>query len=103
MSGLSEDHVEGLRREIGEKMGRDKEGVPSADASDSMKAGFRRGNLGFGSNAMPRHFGRSGESPTDWTCTCGHVNSGKVRRKVAGRVVCWMCEITRELAEKASG
>ena len=61
---MSEAEVESLRRDIGEKMGRDGEGLHEG-ASDSAKEGFRRGYLGFGTNVAPRNFGRTGEPRAD--------------------------------------
>jgi hypothetical protein len=92
---MDEYEVESLRRDIGEKMARDNTDPLSADASDSLKQGFRRGALGFGSNVTPRHFGR-GNAPPDWTCLCGNVNPGRTRKKIAGRIVCWQCELDQD-------
>lgn len=61
---MSESDVESLRRDIGEKMARDGEGLHE-HASDSARAGFRRGAIGFGSNVSPRNFGRTGERRSD--------------------------------------
>jgi len=98
MSAMDEKEVEALRREIGQKMALDNEGVPGEHSSESLKEGYRRAASGWGSNVMPRNFGRTGNAPADWECICGHLNKGTVRRKVGGRVVCWMCGIEQELA-----
>jgi hypothetical protein len=101
MGDQDEDHIEGLRQEMGQKAALD--GEPLHDsASESFAKGYRRAALGFGSNVMPRNFGRTGKPPEDWTCLCGHVNKGTVRKKVAGLgTVCWMCGISKELALRA--
>jgi hypothetical protein len=95
------DDVEGLRREIGEKMALDKEPL-HANASESVKKGYRAKMLGFGSNTTPRNFGKGGSKPQSWICVCGHENSGSVRKKVGGRVVCWQCGLEQGIAEKAN-
>lgn len=101
--GLSEDHVEGLRREIGEKMARDNEGTPIESASESLKAGYRRAAMGFGSNVNPRNFGKGGAAPQDWTCICGNVNRGDRRLRIGGRIVCWLCRVEKDVAMRAQG
>jgi hypothetical protein len=98
MADMKEDEVESLRRDIGEKMARDGEGL-HAGASESVKAGFRRGAIGFGTNVLPRNFARTGEARTDWTCVCGYVNSGRIRYVVAKREVCGNCRVEREFSE----
>lgn len=89
------------RREWGEKLGREGEPVTNPNVSDDFKQGYRRGALGFGSNTTPRNFGRTGEAPPDWTCICGHENSGSVRIVKAKRVICAMCGIEKDLAMEA--
>ncbi len=95
------DDVEALRREIGEKMALDREPLHE-NASDSVKSGYRAKMLGFGSNVAPRKFGRGGSKLPDWICVCGHKNSGSLRKKVGNRVVCWMCGLDQETAERAN-
>lgn len=95
---MDEKEVESLRRDIGEKMARDGEGLHE-NASESVRAGFRRGAIGFGTNVLPRNFGRTGEARRDWTCVCGHVNSGRLRYMVARREVCANCRVEREFCE----
>lgn len=97
---MDEEHVESLRREIGEKMARDGEPLHES-ASDSLKEGYRRASMGFGSNVMPRKFNRVTEPPAPWVCVCGHENPGNFRRMVGKREVCWQCGIEKELAERA--
>ena len=92
------DEVESLRRDIGEKMARDGEGLHDG-ASESAKQGFRRGYLGFGTNVAPRNFGRTGERRADWLCVCGHTNPGGIRFIVAKREVCGNCRVEREFSE----
>jgi hypothetical protein len=99
---MKEDEVEALRRDIGEKWARD--GVEEIHdySSESAKAGYRRGAIGFGySNVIPKKFGRTGQSPPDWVCICGNINKGSVRVLVANRVVCGMCGIEKDLALEA--
>ena len=95
---MTESDVESLRRDIGEKMGRDGEGLHE-NASDSVRQGFRRGYLGFGSNVQPRNFGRTGEQRRGWDCVCGHFNRPGVRFMVAKREVCENCRVEREYSE----
>lgn len=95
MTELSEDHVESLRRDIGEKMARDKEGTPIEGASASLKSGYRRGALGFGSNTQPRKFGKGGDVRTDWTCVCGQENRRYLTR-------CGMCNLHFSTAREAN-
>lgn len=91
---MDENEVEGLRKEIGEKMARDNEGVPGDHSSDSLKEGYRRGIAGFGSNTTPRNFGKGGRSRPDWTCICGQENRFYYAR-------CQSCGIVYELAIEA--
>lgn len=49
----------------------------------------------FGSNTMPRHFGKGAFQRPDWTCVCGTEN-----RK--WHTKCQMCGITYELATEAT-
>jgi hypothetical protein len=95
---MGESDVESLRRDIGEKMARDGEGLHD-NASDSVRQGFRRGSIGFGTNVLPRNFARTGEARSDWTCACGHVNSGRTRFMVAKREVCELCRVEREYSQ----
>lgn len=95
---MDEREVESLRRDIGEKMARDGEGLHE-NASDSVKQGFRRGSIGFGTNVLPRNFGRTGQRRADWTCACGNVNSGGIRMVVAKREVCQLCRVEREYSD----
>lgn len=100
---MDEASVESLRKEIGEKMARDNTDALDPNASESLKAGYRRGALGFGSNVTPRKFGKGGESPRDWKCVCGNLNNGKIRKKIAGQEVCWLCEQPRHYTEDHQG
>lgn len=61
---MTENEVESLRRDIGEKMARDGEGLHE-NASESVRQGFRRGYIGFGTNVLPKNFGRTGEPRHD--------------------------------------
>lgn len=47
-------------------------------------------------NVTPRKFGKGGNEPQDWTCVCGHINKGRVVKKKANRIVCWMCELDKD-------
>jgi hypothetical protein len=99
--GLDDTHVNQLRQEMGQKAALDGEPLHES-ASEDWAKGYRRAALGFGSNIMPKNFGRTGEKPSDWLCLCGNLNKGTVKRKVAGvGVVCWECGISRQLAEDA--
>jgi hypothetical protein len=89
-----EQFVEDLRRDIGEKMARD--GEPLHDsASDSVRAGFKRGEIGWGSNTTPRLFGKGGDQRTAWTCVCGTENKRYLNQ-------CLSCGIRKELAAEAN-
>jgi hypothetical protein len=95
---MSEDDVEGLRKEIGQKMALDGEPLHE-NASESVRNSYRRASVGWGSNVMPRNFGRTGEPPKDWYCVCGHLNKGTQRKMKGKRQVCWQCEVDREYGE----
>lgn len=88
---MNEQEVESLRRDIGEKMARDGEPLHE-HASDSVKQGFRRGAVGFGSNTTPRNFGKGYDVRTEWRCVCGSIN----RRYLTQ---CWVCSTRRTYSE----
>jgi hypothetical protein len=90
----NEQFVEDLRRDIGEKMARDGETLHE-NASESVKQGYRRGEIGWGSNTTPRLFGKGGNERTEWTCVCGTLN----RRYL---VQCSKCGIRKGLAQEAN-
>ncbi len=89
-----EENVESLRKDIGEKMGRDGE-VLHENASASVKAGYRRGIFGFGSNTTPVNFGKGYEQRSDWTCLCDTLNRRYLNR-------CTVCNLSRNVAQEAS-
>lgn len=96
---MDENEVESLRKDIGEKMARDKTDPLSPNASESVKQGYRRGDIGFGSNVTPRKFGKGHPQPRFWLCTCGHENPSNRTKKIAQREVCWQCEQDRSYVE----
>lgn len=96
---MDEKEVESLRKDIGEKMARDKTDPLSPDASESVKQGFRRGDIGFGSNVTPKHFGRGRPQPKFWDCVCGYENPANRTKKIAQHEVCWQCEQPRSFVE----
>lgn len=95
-----EDRVEDMRYELGREYAQ--KGEPLYEgASEEFVRGYSN-YRGFGSNVAPRKFGKGGYIPKEWTCVCGHVNSARVRRKVAGvGEVCWQCGVARKLTEQA--
>lgn len=98
---MDDNEVESIRRDIGEKMARDKTDVLSPDASDSVKEGYRRGLMNFGSNVVPKNFGKGRFGAKDfvaWNCICGFENSSSIVKKVGKRIVCWQCGVDKELA-----
>jgi hypothetical protein len=94
-----EDRVDDMRYEYGRDAAIAGEALHEG-ASEEFERGYRS-YRGFGSNVSPRKFGKGGQVPKEWTCTCGNVNSARIRRKVGGREVCWQCGIERALAQKA--
>lgn len=91
----TEQYVEDLRRDIGEKMARDGEDLHE-NASESVKAGFKRGAIGWGSNTTPRLFGKGGgDTRLDWTCVCGRLNKRYLNR-------CFDCNLQRGVAQEAN-
>lgn len=91
---MQEQDVESLRRDIGEKMARDGEPLHE-NASDSVKEGYRRGKIGFGSNTTPRNFGKGRDERTPWKCVCEHDNPRYVKR-------CLQCGVHRAYCEDLS-
>jgi hypothetical protein len=93
-----EDTVTDLRRELGEKAGRDGEGLHDS-ASREFAESYRRGSLGFGSNVTPPKFGKGATVVQTWNCVCGYSNrSDRVARR-GGDVVCWLCGVQRSYGE----
>lgn len=92
---MEEQDVESLRRDIGEKMAREGETLHE-NASDSVKEGYRRGSIGFGSNVMARNFGKGREARQPWTCVCGHENPRYVKK-------CLMCNVHQAYGEDLDG
>ena len=91
---MEEQDVESLRRDIGEKMARDGESLHD-NASDSVKEGYRRGTIGFGSNTTPRNFGKGRNERKPWKCVCGHDNPRYVKR-------CMLCNTHQAYSEDLS-
>lgn len=95
-----EDTVEDMRYELGRDYAQ--QGQPlHENASEEFVRGYSS-YRGFGSNVSPKKFGKGGRKPQAWTCICGHENSAIIRRKVAGREVCWQCGVERGMTELAS-
>lgn len=94
-----EDRAEDARYELGRDYAMQGKQLHDG-ASEEFERGFSS-YRGFGSNVSPKKFGKGGRKPQGWTCVCGNENSARVRRKVAGREVCWQCGVERGLTEQA--
>lgn len=95
-----ENSAEDMRYELGRDYAQQGQKLHDG-ASEEFVRGFSS-YKGFGSNVSPRKFGKGGHLPKDWTCVCGHLNNGRIRRRVAGvGEVCWQCGVGRTAAEQA--
>jgi hypothetical protein len=92
MTEWNEQQVSEFRKELGEQHARD--GLESAGdhSSEEFKQGYKRGEIGWGSNVTPRKFGKGGHELTPWKCVCGQDNKRYLKR-------CWLCNQSREYSE----
>ena len=93
------DDIGEMRKELGEKAAISGEPMHQG-ASNEFKQAYKRKSLGFGSNTMPKKFGKGTIEPKTWTCVCGHVNKTNIVRKVGGIIVCWKCGVDKEYSEE---
>ena len=67
-----EQKVEDMRYELGREA--KQKGEPLHEgASEEYRRGYGS-YRGFGSNVIPRRFGRGANKRVEWTCICGHTN-----------------------------
>lgn len=95
-----ENTAEDMRYELGREYAQKGEKLHDG-ASEEFVRGYSS-YKGFGSNVSPRKFGKGALMRQEtWTCVCGHENSSRVKRKIAGHIVCWQCGVERGLTERA--
>lgn len=100
---MSEESEVSTAEDMRYELGRDyaQQGKELHDgASEEFVRGYSS-YRGFGSNVSPRKFGKGAGKAQTWTCVCGHENSSRVKRVVAGRILCWKCGVERGLTELA--
>lgn len=94
-----ETRTEDMRYELGRDYAQQGKNLHEG-ASEDFVRGYSS-YKGFGSNVSPKKFGQGLKYADTWTCVCGHENSSRIKRKVAGRIVCWQCGVERGLTELA--
>lgn len=96
-----DDTAEDMRYELGRDYAQQGKRL-HAGASEEFARGYSS-YKGFGGNTTAKKFGKGGHIPKDWTCVCGHLNSGRIRRRVAGvGEVCWQCGVDRQTVDRAN-
>ena len=92
MSDNEGQRVEDMRYELGRDAAQRGDQLHET-ASEEFRHGYSSYRGGWGSNVMPRKFGKGQPDPSyrDWTCTCGRENERYYKR-------CPDCGLSRQIA-----